>query len=114
MRKHPQIGHDVIAGIPFLREAAEIILAHHERFDGSGYPHALRGAEIPLEARIFAAVDTLDAITSDRPYRRALPFSRVLEEIDQHQGKQFDPEVGRVFLSIPRSDWESLAGRHFA
>ena len=75
MQRHVQIGYDLVKGIPFLSNAAEIILGHHERCDGSGYPRGLKGEEIPGGARIFAVADTFDAMTSDRPYRRALPFA---------------------------------------
>jgi putative two-component system response regulator len=114
MKKHAQIGHDIIAGVPFLRETAEIILAHHERYDGTGYPRRLQGTRIPLGARIFTLADTLDAMTSDRPYRRALPFAKVIEELTRCRGSQFDPEIVDAFLAIPRAEWEELAGRRFA
>lgn len=113
MKKHPQIGSDILAGVPFLQEAAEFVLTHHERFDGKGYPLGLKGEEIPLSSRIFAIVDTLDAMTSDRPYRKALPFSTMLEEIKRCNGTQFDPEIVALFLTIPKSAWEEAAGRPF-
>jgi putative nucleotidyltransferase with HDIG domain len=108
MRRHCQIGFEVLKRIPFLKDAAEIVLAHQECFDGSGYPHGLRGEQIPLGARIFAVADTLDAMISDRPYRKALPISAAREEIRQHAGTQFDPNVVRVFLSQPDSVWLAL------
>ena len=111
MRHHPQLGFEIISGVKFLSGAAQIVLTHHERFDGGGYPLGLRGEEIPLGARIFALADTLDAMTSDRPYRRALPFSAVLDEVQKHNGSQFDPAVVEVFLASPQSVWEELAGR---
>ena len=101
MQGHVQIGFDLVKNIDFLAEAAEIILAHHERYDGGGYPWGLRGDAIPLGARIFAVADTLDAITSDRPYRRASSFEEAHERIRREAGLQFDPEVVRVFLEIP-------------
>ncbi|MFY9585008.1 MAG: HD domain-containing phosphohydrolase [Candidatus Acidiferrales bacterium] len=108
MRRHSEIGHGMLVRIPFLREAAEIVLAHQEFYDGSGYPRGLRGEEIPLGARIFAVADTLDAMTSDRPYRRALPISAAREEIKRCAGTQFDPQVVEVFLTLPDSLWAEL------
>ena len=106
MQRHVMIGYDLVRGIPFLAEASEIIVAHHERWDGSGYPRGLRGEEIPLSARIFGVADTLDAMTSDRPYRAALPFSAAREVIEQGSGKLFDSTVADAFLSIPEEAWE--------
>ena len=108
MRRHSEIGHGMLVRIPFLREAAEIVLAHQEAYDGSGYPRGLRGEQIPLGARIFAVADTLDAMTSDRPYRRALPISAAREEIMRCAGTQFDPKVVEVFLTLPDSLWAEL------
>jgi len=108
MRRHCQIGFSVLERIPFLKDAAEIVLAHQECFNGSGYPRGLRGEEIPLGARIFAVADTLDAMISDRPYRKALPITTAREEIRQHAGTQFDPNVVKVFLSQPDSVWLAL------
>ncbi|MBI1865988.1 MAG: HD-GYP domain-containing protein, partial [Nitrospirae bacterium] len=108
MRKHPQIGFDILGGIEFLQPAAEIVLTHQERFDGTGYPRGLAGEKIPLGARIFSVVDTLDAMTSDRPYRKALAFERAFEEIRTYSGKQFDPEVVEAFFSIPSGEWSSI------
>jgi putative nucleotidyltransferase with HDIG domain len=108
MRKHCQIGYDMLIRIPFLRDAAEIVLAHQEFFDGTGYPRGLRGEQIPLGARIFSIADTMDAMISDRPYRRALPMSHARDEIQRCAGTQFDPKVVEVFLSIPEEHWAEL------
>jgi putative nucleotidyltransferase with HDIG domain len=108
MRNHVAIGYQFVKRIGFLAPAAEIVLAHQERFDGGGYPLGLRGNEIPLGARIFAVADTFDAMTSDRPYRKALPVEAAFEEIQREAGCQFDPEVVRVFLSLPRGIWEEI------
>lgn len=108
MRRHCEIGYSVLARIPFLREAAEIVLAHQEFYDGTGYPRGLRGEQIPLGARIFAVADTLDAMISDRPYRKALPISAAREEIERFSGTQFDPQVVKVFLSQPDHVWLDL------
>jgi response regulator RpfG family c-di-GMP phosphodiesterase len=100
MQRHPQIGHTILQSIPFLRLPAEIVLAHHERFDGSGYPRRLAGEAIPLGARIFAVADALDAMTYDRPYRRAVPLEPAREEIRRNAGTQFDPRCAEAFLSL--------------
>jgi cyclic di-GMP phosphodiesterase len=108
MQRHVVMGYELVKGIPFLAEASELILTHHERWDGSGYPRGLRGDDIPISARIFAVADTLDAITSDRPYRAALPFSAARDVIARQSGKLFDPVVAGAFLSIPEDDWASF------
>jgi putative nucleotidyltransferase with HDIG domain len=105
MEKHPVLGFGMIRNIEFLAYATEVVLAHHERFDGTGYPYGLRGTRIALNARIFAVVDTLDAMTSDRPYRAALPISAVAEEVARQAGTQLDPQIVEVFLSAPLSTW---------
>ena len=97
--------------IPFLKEAAEIVLSHQECYDGSGYPRGLKGEQIPLGARIFAVADTLDAMISDRPYRKALPISAAREEIQRYSGRQFDPRVVQVFMSQPDRVWLDLHER---
>ena len=108
MRKHCEIGYNMLIRIPFLRDAAEIVLAHQEFFDGTGYPRGLRGEQIPLGARIFTIADSLDAMISDRPYRRALPMSHAREEIRRCSGTQFDPKVVEVFSTIPEQHWIDL------
>lgn len=106
IRDHPVIGYKMIEEFGFLKEAAEIVLCHHERFDGRGYPRGLAGDEVPLGARIFALADTLDAITSDRPYRRGKSFEAAFQEIERSSGSQFDPRIVDGFLSVPRRTWE--------
>jgi putative nucleotidyltransferase with HDIG domain len=108
MREHCFRGYQMLRKIPFLAEAAEIVYAHQERFDGTGYPRNLKGHDIPLGARIFSVADTLDAMTSDRPYRAAQPIFAAREEIQRFSGRQFDPEVVKVFLQMPDSIWEDL------
>ena len=108
MRTHCEIGYNMVTRIPFLREAAEIVLSHQEFFDGTGYPRGLRGEEIPLGARIFAVADALDAMISDRPYRKALPISYAQEEIQRCSGSQFDPKVVEVFVKMQSSLWTEL------
>lgn len=99
MRQHPDIGHRILAEAPHLAHAAEIVLCHEERFDGSGYPRGLAGEEIPLWARLFAVIDTLDAMTSDRPYRKGLSFDNAKVEIRHMSGSQFDPIAVEAFLA---------------
>jgi putative nucleotidyltransferase with HDIG domain len=108
MRRHCQIGYDMLIRIPFLRDAAEIVLAHQEFFNGTGYPRGLKEEQIPLGARIFTVADSLDAMISDRPYRRALPMTHAREEIRRCGGTQFDPKVVEVFMSIPDQHWIEL------
>jgi putative nucleotidyltransferase with HDIG domain len=109
MQQHAQIGFDLIREIPFLADAAEIVLRHHERYDGGGYPYGLRGEEIPLSARIFAVADALDAITSDRPYRRASSFESAHEAIRLVSGTQFDPLIVTAFQNIAEETWTTIA-----
>jgi putative nucleotidyltransferase with HDIG domain len=108
MRTHCEIGYNMVTRIPFLREAAEIVLAHQEYFDGTGYPRGLRGEEIPLGARIFAVADALDAMISDRPYRKALTIVHAQEEIQRCSGTQFDPKVVEVFVEMESTLWTEL------
>jgi putative nucleotidyltransferase with HDIG domain len=105
MRQHCIRGYEMVHKIPFLQEASELVYAHHEHFDGSGYPRGLKGEQIPLGARIFAIADTFDAMTSNRPYRRALPYNQAREEIIRFSGMQFDPEVVAIFCKMPESLW---------
>jgi putative nucleotidyltransferase with HDIG domain len=108
MKEHAYHGYQVVKRIPFLAEAAEIVYSHQERFDGSGYPRELKGDRIPLGARIFSIADTLDAITSDRPYRPAQSLQAARTEIARWSGRQFDPDVVKVFLEMPENIWEDL------
>lgn len=108
MREHCARGYQILKKIPFLQDAAQIVYSHQERFDGTGYPRRLKGDQIVLGARIFSVADTLDAITSDRPYRQASTFEAARQEILRCTGTQFDPEVVRVFQSLPNDLWENL------
>ena len=100
MRKHPEIGYQMLRQVKFLQGPAELILAHHERWDGRGYPKGLHEDEIPLGARIFSVVDTFDSMTSDRPYRKALTTLEAMNEIMACSNTQFDPTVVEAFLDI--------------
>src|SRR5882672_8261742 len=108
MREHCFRGYQMLKKIPFLSEASEIVYSHQERYDGTGYPRGLKGEEIALGARIFSVADTLDAITSDRPYRAAQTIAVARDEVERFSGRQFDPEVVRVFLDMPETIWEDL------
>jgi putative nucleotidyltransferase with HDIG domain len=108
METHVRIGYEMVCQVSFLAGAAQIVLAHQERYDGTGYPQGLIGNEIPLGARIFSVADTLDAMTSDRPYRRALAYSVARETIAEEAGRQFDPAVVQAFLGIPEITWEQF------
>ena len=108
MRQHCERGYEMVRKIPFLRDAAEIVYSHQECFDGTGYPRGLQGEEIPLGARIFAIADTLDAMTSDRPYRKGTSFAAATEEIARCAGKQFDPGIVEVFLAMQIETWPEL------
>ncbi len=109
MRTHPQMGYDILKAIPFLGSPADIVLAHQERFDGTGYPGGLAGESVPLGARIFAIADTYDSITSDRPYRKKQTPEAAREEIQRCSGTQFDPRCVGAFLTITIPELEELA-----
>ena len=98
MRKHPISAYEMLAPITYLHPAIDIPYCHHEKWDGSGYPRGLKGNQIPLAARIFAVADVWDALTSDRPYRKAWSKDKALEFIQEQSGKQFDPGVVSVFV----------------
>ncbi|MDE3094623.1 MAG: HD-GYP domain-containing protein [Chloroflexota bacterium] len=100
IRRHPAHGYYMLRGVRFLANAAELVLCHHERYDGGGYPRGLRGDEIPLAARIFAVADTFDAITSERPYKHAGSVAEACAEISRNSGTQFDPRVVAVLLHL--------------
>ncbi len=106
MRLHPQIGVRILSGIPFLQDASEIVASHHERWDGKGYPKYLRGEQIPLGARIFSVADSFDAMTSNRPYRDAMPIDDALAELSNSSGSQFWPIAVQAFRLIPREELE--------
>ena len=108
MKRHPDLGWALLQRVDYLRPASSIVLQHQEKWDGTGYPGGLRGDEIVIGARIFHVVDTIDAITSDRPYRRARPFADARAEILRCTGTQFDPRIVEAFAAIPEEDWERI------
>jgi len=110
MRRHPVIGFEIVHGTEFLEDAAQIVRHHHERWDGTGYPDRLAGEEIPLAARVFSVADTLDALTTDRPYRPASSWDDARAEIRRFSGSQFDPTVVDAFEQIPDEQFARLRG----
>lgn len=100
MKKHPEIGYRIAASSPELSPIAEFILCHHERWDGKGYPQGLSGEEIPLLSRILSVVDSYDAMTENRAYRKAMEKEKVLIEIKESSGTQFDPKIAAIFIDI--------------
>ena len=108
IEEHPYVGYEMVEEFPFLHKASQVVLFHHESYDGLGYPYGLKGEEIPLEARIFTIADTLDAITSDRPYRKGHSFRMALDEIGRVSGTQFDPTIVNAFLSVPEERWQQI------
>jgi putative two-component system response regulator len=108
MRRHPEIGFRILSGIKFLQGAGQIVLQHHERWDGLGYPKGLDGENIMMGARIFALADAFDSMTSDRPFQVACSFEAGREEIRRCAGKQFDPCVVEAFLQIPMEEWQEI------
>ena len=103
MRQHPQYAYDMLIGIKYLHPALDIPYCHHEKWDGSGYPRALKGTEIPLAARIFAIVDVWDALLSDRPYRKSWSKEKTIAHIQEKSGKHFDPDIVEYFLELVKS-----------
>jgi HD-GYP domain-containing protein (c-di-GMP phosphodiesterase class II) len=110
MRNHPAAGRAILDGIPFLAGAREIVYAHHERWDGKGYPNGLAGDEIPLGAQIFPLCDAFDAMTSDRPYRKALSIDAAQSELIGGRGTQFRPDVVDAFLSVDPAELDRVRG----
>jgi putative nucleotidyltransferase with HDIG domain len=108
IRKHPAVGYGLVSDVKLVPEVGNIILCHHERYDGQGYPKGLAGDKIPLEARIFAVADTLDAVTSHRPYRAPRDFKAARRELKDNAGGQFDPKVVDVFCGTDLAVWEKI------
>ena len=114
MRGHAAFGSEIISEISFLARANEVVRSHHERWDGKGYPDRLEREEIPLPARVFAVADTLDAITTARPYRSAASLEAAREEIVMESGTQFDPQVVDALRAIPMDQLEQIRGHQIA
>jgi response regulator RpfG family c-di-GMP phosphodiesterase len=108
MKRHPELGWALLQRVDYLRPASSIVLQHQEKWDGTGYPAGLRAEGIVVGARIFHVVDTLDAITSDRPYRRARKFADARAEVIRCRGSQFDPAIVDAFLAVPAEEWERI------
>lgn len=108
MKLHPEIGRRILLAVPFLKDVAEVVYSHHEKFDGTGYPRGLTGQKIPLEARVFAVADVFDALTSDRPYHAKVSCEQARELIGKDSGTHFDPAVVGAFREIPCGDWIEL------
>ena len=108
MRLHPEFGYRMLARMPYLYDASLVVLQHQERYDGHGYPQGLKAKQIVVGARVFAIADTMDAITSDRPYRKGRAQSIANEEIKRCRGSQFDPEIVDAYLQIPDTDWVEI------
>lgn len=109
MRRHPELGASLVGEIAWLRPARALILAHHERYDGAGYPRGLAGATIPLAARIFTVADAFDALTTERPYHTALAWEEAASKIENGRGSQFDPDAADAFLRVPYHVWARMA-----
>jgi len=108
IRRHPALGYGLVRDVKLVREVGNIILYHHEKYDGTGYPKGLKGDAIPLEARVFAVADALDAVTSHRPYRAPRDFRVARRELVENAGKQFDPKVVDVFCGMDLAVWEKI------
>lgn len=112
MRKHPEAGYRIVKRIGFLKEAAEIVYAHHEQFDGSGYPRGIKNENIPLGARMFMVADVYDALTSKRPYRSPMTYEEATAEIEKLRGTHFDPVVVDIFMAIAPELLQKIAKRY--
>jgi response regulator RpfG family c-di-GMP phosphodiesterase len=111
MKLHTEFGRAILEQVPFLAPAISVVAEHHERWDGGGYPRGLTGADIDIKARVFAVADCVDAVTSDRPYRRANSFEAASAELIQHAGTQFDPEIVEAFHKVPFEEWREIRAR---
>jgi len=108
MRKHSELGGRILPAVPFFRDVAQIVRAHHEKFDGTGYPHGLAGKDIPRGARIFAVADVFDALTSARPYKQPFTYEEARSTIQEESASHFDPEAVEAFLRVPHQEWDHI------
>jgi len=108
IERHPQAGYNMLAGIPYLQKEIQIVICHQEKWDGTGYPHGLRGEDIPIGARLFAIADTFDALTSDRPYRQGCSYETARKIIEEEAGRQFDSQAVAAFLAVPKEEWMQI------
>jgi putative nucleotidyltransferase with HDIG domain len=108
IREHPALGRRILEPVRFLSEAQEIVYAHHEKYDGTGYPRGLAGTDIPRGARIFAVADVFDALTCARPYKDAMSYAEARREIERNKAAHFDPEVVDAFLRIDPAEWDVI------
>jgi putative nucleotidyltransferase with HDIG domain len=111
MDRHPQTGYYMLADIPYLQEEIKIVVCHHEKWNGTGYPFGLSGEEIPQGARLFAVADTFDALTSDRVYRQGNSYQNARKIIEEESGRQFDPQAVAAFLAIPADEWTQIRAK---
>lgn len=114
MKRHPEIGYHILKDIPLMDDLLPAVLHHHERYDGNGYPHGLRGEHIPMSARIVCVVDSFDAMSSNRTYRTAMTREEIMAELRANAGSQFDPELVEAFVSLDLSRYDELVARHYA
>jgi putative nucleotidyltransferase with HDIG domain len=112
MERHPVVGWEILRDVTFLGEAKTVVRSHHERWDGKGYPDGLAGEDIPLAARVFAVADTLDALTTDRPYRPGRSFAESRDIFTSASGTQFDPAIVEIFMSISDATFEQIQAEH--
>jgi len=112
MRRHPAYAYELLEPITYLRPALDIPYCHHEKWDGTGYPRGLKGADIPLAARIFAVMDVWDALTSQRPYRAAWDVERTRRHIKEYAGTHFDPDIVKAFLEMLEESQSPVRERH--
>ena len=108
MRRHTEVGGEILSNIAFLKAASDVPMSHHEAWDGSGYPRGLKGEEIPLQARIFAVVDSYDAIRSERPYKCAQSHATAVALLQKAAGKRLDPSLVETFIAEPEGSWNQL------
>ena len=108
LKEHPQNGVDILKPMKALNNLQELVLYHHEKYDGTGYPSGLKGSEIPYLARILTVVDSFDAMTSNRPYNRRKSYEEAIKELRRCSGTQFDPEIAEAFIEVIKENKDNL------